>query len=102
MNTIKVKNKWHTIVIGGGQAGLATGYYLKKKNIDFLILDAGVQAGDSWRKRWNSLKLFTPAWNNDMPGKPFPGNRRSFPGKDEAADFLMGYKEEFELPVLYE
>ena len=53
MNTNMEKNYWHTIVIGGGQAGLATGYHLKKMNIDFLILDAEERTGDSWRRRWN-------------------------------------------------
>jgi putative flavoprotein involved in K+ transport len=101
MNTNTNKNYWHTIVIGGGQAGLATGYHLKKMNIDFLILDAEEQTGDSWRSRWNSLRLFTPAWNNGMPGCPFPGDHHSFPTKDEAADFLLEYKEKFDLPVLY-
>jgi putative flavoprotein involved in K+ transport len=102
MNTNTYKNSWHTIVIGGGQAGLATGYHLKKMNIDFLILDAEAQTGDSWRRRWNSLRLFTPAWNNGMPGLAFPGDQNSFPTKDEAADFLVEYKEKFDLPVLYD
>jgi putative flavoprotein involved in K+ transport len=101
MNTNTNKNYWHTIVIGGGQAGLATGYHLKKMNIDFLILDAEAQTGDSWRGRWNSLRLFTPAWNNGMPGHPFPGDQNSFPTKEEAADFLLEYKVKFDLPVLY-
>jgi putative flavoprotein involved in K+ transport len=101
MNTNNHKNNWFTIVIGGGQAGLSTGYHLKKANIEFLILDAEAHTGDSWRKRWNSLRLFTPAWNNGMPGYPFPGDQNSFPGKDEVADYLMEYKEKFELPVLY-
>ena len=102
MNANTYKNNWHTIVIGGGQAGLATGYHLKKRNIDFLILDAETKTGDSWRSRWNSLRLFTPAWNNAMPGYPFPGDQNSFPTKDEAADFLLEYKEKFKLPVLYQ
>jgi putative flavoprotein involved in K+ transport len=101
MNTDIQKNNWHTIVIGGGQAGLATGYHLKKQQMDFLILDAELRTGDSWRKRWDSLKLFTPAWNNGMPGLTFPGDQKAFPGKDEAAAFLLGYKEKFDLPVLY-
>jgi putative flavoprotein involved in K+ transport len=102
MNTNTQKDFWHTVVVGGGQAGLATGYHLKKMNIDFLILDAETQTGDSWRRRWNSLRLFTPAWNNGMPGYPFPGEQNAFPTKDEAADFLLEYKEKFKLPVLYQ
>jgi len=101
MNEHTQKNNWHTIVIGGGQSGLATGYYLKKRNIDFLIMDSEAQTGDSWRRRWNSLRLFTPAWNNSMPGLSFPGGQNAFPTKDEAADFLIEYKKKFNLPVLY-
>jgi len=101
MNTDTVKNNWHTVVIGGGQAGLATGYYLKKLSIDFLILDAEERTGDSWRKRWDSLRLFTPAWNNGMPGLAFPGDPNAFPTKEEAGNFLLQYKEKFQLPVLY-
>jgi len=100
MNPNMQKSYWHTIVIGGGQGGLATGYHLKKMNIDFMILDAEAQTGDSWRKRWNSLRLFTPAWNNSMPGLPFPGDQNAFPTKDEAADFLLEYKRKFNIPVL--
>ena len=59
------------------------------------------QTGDSWRRRWESLKLFTPAWNNGLPGYRFPGDPDSFPTKDQAADFLLEYKEKFDLPVLY-
>jgi putative flavoprotein involved in K+ transport len=101
MNTEKQKNNWHTLVIGGGQAGLATGYHLKNLSIDFLILDAEARTGDSWRKRWDSLRLFTPAWNNGLPGQAFPGDQNAFPTKDEAGDFLEKYKDKFGLPVLY-
>ena len=66
------KEYYPTIIIGGGQAGLATGYYLSKLNEDYLILDAGDDTGDSWRNRWDSLRLFTPAWVNEMPGMAFP------------------------------
>jgi putative flavoprotein involved in K+ transport len=64
-----------TVVIGGGQAGLAIGYYLKEQDRDFVILDAGDRIGDAWRRRWDSLRLFTPAALNALPGMPFP-----FPG----------------------
>jgi putative flavoprotein involved in K+ transport len=97
-----MKDRTHsfdTIVIGGGQAGLATGYYLKQQGQDFLILDANERTGDAWRKRWDSLRLFTPAWHNGLPGLPFPASARSFPTKDEMADFLETYARHFELPV---
>ena len=64
---------FETIVIGGGQAGLSVGYYLKKLGRSFVILDANERIGGSWRTRcWNSLRLFTPARYNGLPGWPFP------------------------------
>ena len=90
-----------TIIIGGGQAGLAAGYFCKEAGQDFIILDAAMVTGDSWRARWDSLRLFTPAGVNGLPGMPFPGNPDYFPTKDEVADFLLSYKQKFHLPVLY-
>jgi putative flavoprotein involved in K+ transport len=90
---------YNTIVIGGGQAGLATGYYLKQQGQNFIILDANERTGDAWRKRWDSLHLFTPAWNNGLPGMPFPAPARSYPTKDEMADYLEAYAARFALPV---
>jgi putative flavoprotein involved in K+ transport len=88
-----------TVVIGGGQAGLAVGYHLKRRGLPFVILDANRRTGDSWRQRWDSLRLFTPTWANDLPGMPFPGRRRSYPTKDEVAGYLEAYAARFELPV---
>jgi putative flavoprotein involved in K+ transport len=85
------------IVIGGGQAGLATGYYLKRQGRDFIILDANARVGDAWRNRWDSLCLFTPARYNGLPGMPFPAH--SLPSKDEVADYLETYATRFALPV---
>lgn len=90
---------WDAVIIGGGQAGLAAGYYLKKMNKHFIILDENKRVGDSWRKRWDSLKLFTPAQHDGLPGLRFPGPKGSFPGKDEIADYLEQYVKEFLLPV---
>ena len=87
------------IVIGGGQAGLAAGYYLSQARIPFLILDAGVRAGDSWRRRWDSLELFTPARYSALPGLPFPGDPEHYPGKDAVAGYLEDYARTFELPI---
>jgi putative flavoprotein involved in K+ transport len=89
-----------TIVIGGGQAGLATGYHLKRHERDFVILDAGARVGDSWRKRWPSLKLYSPAKLDGLPGMPFPAPRHSFPTGLEMADYLESYAARFELPVV--
>lgn len=88
-----------TVVIGGGQAGLAIGYYLAQHNRNFVILDAGSQVGDAWRNRWDSLRLFTPARYSSLPGLSFPAPDDYFPTKDEMADYLEAYAEEFDLPV---
>lgn len=99
MHTENKKN-FNTIVIGGGQAGLATGYYLKKIQEDFIILDASEKIGDSWRNRWDSLRLFSANWANALPGYPFSSRGKLFPGKDEVADFMYSYAHKFGLPVL--
>ena len=91
--------RYETVIIGGGQAGLATGYELKKRRKSFLILDAGGRVGDSWRTRWDSLRLFTPAKYDGLPGMRFPAPRWSFPTKDEMGDYLESYARRFELPV---
>ncbi|HBY99406.1 MAG TPA: portal protein [Chloroflexi bacterium] len=90
---------YNTIIIGAGQAGLSTGYYLQKQGRDFVILDANERIGDSWRKRWDSLRLFTPARYDGLPGMPFPAPAHSFPTKDEMGDYLEAYAARFELPV---
>ncbi len=80
-----------TVVIGGSQSGLAVGYHLRKRGLPFAILDDHARIGDAWRKRWDSLHLFTPGRYNDLPGMPFPGSPSSYPGKDEIADYLETY-----------
>jgi putative flavoprotein involved in K+ transport len=87
-----------TIVIGGGQAGLAVGYYLRKRSLPFLILDANQRVGDAWRNRWDSLRLFTPA-RYALPGLRFPARGDSFPTKDQVADYLSQYAQKFDLHV---
>lgn len=89
-----------TLVIGGGQAGLAIGHHLSRQGRQFLILDANPRIGDGWRLRWDSLRLFTPAKYNGLPGVPFPADPLSFPGKDDMADYLERYAAGLELPVL--
>jgi putative flavoprotein involved in K+ transport len=99
MNGIDGKRHWSTIVIGGGQAGLAGGYYLAGRGQDFVILDAGARVGDAWRARWDSLCLFTPSQHDGLPGMPFPAPRGTFPTKDQAADYLSEYARRFALPL---
>jgi putative flavoprotein involved in K+ transport len=88
-----------TIVIGGGQAGLAVGYELQKRGRQFVILDAHSRIGDAWRKRWDSLLLFTPARYCGLPGMRFPGSGGAFVTKDQMADYLESYAQRFALPV---
>jgi len=89
-----------TIVVGGGQAGLAVGYYLKQLGKPFAILDANRRIGGSWRTRtWSSLRLFTPARYDGLPGWPFPAPAWSYPTARETADYLELYADRFELPV---
>ena len=87
------------IIIGAGQAGLSMGYHLSQKGISFLILEANKKVGDTWRKRWDSLHLFTPAQYDGLPGMPFPAKKYSFPSKDDFADYLETYATHFKLPV---
>ena len=88
-----------TVVVGGGQAGLAVGQRLMARDLDFLILDAEQRVGDTWRRRWDSLRLFTPARYSALPGMVFPAPPDHYPDKDEVADYLARYAERFDLPV---
>ena len=87
------------IVVGGGQAGLSVGYHLKRQGLRFVILDANARIGDTWRSRWDSLRLFTPARFCGLDGMRFPAAAGYFPTKDEMADFLLAYAQKFNLPV---
>jgi putative flavoprotein involved in K+ transport len=99
MNNNGVTGTLDTLIIGGGQAGLALGHYLKAQNRTFLILDARPRTGDAWRQRWDSLRVFTPAKYDGLPGVPFPADPLSFPTKDDVAGYLEGYAARFDLPV---
>jgi putative flavoprotein involved in K+ transport len=87
------------IVVGGGQAGLVAGYYLSRAGIPFLILDAGSRVGEAWRRRWDSLELFTAGRYSALPGLAFPGDPERFPGKDDVADYMEKYAQRFALPI---
>lgn len=87
------------IVIGGGQAGLAIGYFLAREGRDFVILEAAAEPGAAWRERWDSLKLFTPVRYDSLPGLPFPGPPYHHPGRDEVVAYLTDYARHFDLPV---
>jgi putative flavoprotein involved in K+ transport len=87
------------IIIGAGQAGLATGYYLAREGLRFVILDQRERVGDIWRSRWDSLRLFTPARYDGLPGVPFPAKSGGFPSRDQVADYLESYATRMALPV---
>ena len=99
MNQANPSTRLHTIVIGGGQAGLSVGYHLARRGLPFVILEAHQRVGDGWRQRWDSLRLFSPARFDGLDGMPFPAASHYFPTKDEMADFLESYAEKFALPV---
>ena len=77
---------FETVIIGGGQAGLVTGYHLATQGRSFVILDGNERVGDAWRKRWDSLRLFTPAKYDGLAGWRFPAGSGSFPTKGGMAD----------------
>jgi putative flavoprotein involved in K+ transport len=87
------------LVIGGGQAGLAMGHHLAQRGLRFEIVDAAAGVGAVWRSRWDSLRAFTPAQYDNLPGLAFPAAPDTYPGKDDVADYLQAYAARFELPV---
>ena len=99
MNDNRPSERVQVVVIGGGQAGLSVGYCLARRGLSFVILEANPRVGDSWRKRWDSLRLFTPAKYDGLIGLPFPAPAFSFPTKDQMADYLEAYAKHFGLPV---
>jgi putative flavoprotein involved in K+ transport len=90
------------LVVGGGQAGLAAGYYLSKLGASYVVVDDGKRVGDAWRRRWDSLRLFTPARLDALPGMPFPAPGGSTVTKDQAGDYMESYAKHFGLRVRLE
>jgi putative flavoprotein involved in K+ transport len=87
------------VVVGGGQAGLAMAWHLRRQGMRFLVLEAGAEVGHVWRARWDSLKLFSPAQYSSLPGMPFPAPADTYPAKEPVADYLQAYAKAFNLPV---
>jgi putative flavoprotein involved in K+ transport len=96
-----VSERREVVVVGGGQAGLAIGYFLARQGREFTILEAADEPAASWRERWDSIALFTPARYDALPGLPFPGDPDRYPGRDEVVDYLTEYARHFGLPVQY-
>ena len=90
--------RFSVVVIGGGQAGLAAGYELAQRGIDFVILERSRRLGENWHPRWDSRRLFTPARFDGLPGLPFGGEERAVT-RDEMSEYLEQYAERFGLPV---
>ena len=88
-----------TVIVGAGQAGLATAYHLKRRGRDCLVLDAHQRVGDNWRRLWDTMRLYSPAQYDGLPGLPFPAKRWTFPGKDAVGDYLEQYAAHHRLPV---
>ena len=87
------------VVVGGGQAGLAAAWHLSRSGLRYVVLEAAGELGQSWRSRWDSLRLFTPAEHDALPGLPFPAAAGTYPGRDAVADYLQAYAAAFDLPI---
>lgn len=90
---------YDVVVIGGGQAGLSMGYYLKQTKLSFLILEKGCSVGESWKNKYDSLTLFTPRSYSSLPGLSLGGDKKKYPSKDEISDYLSFYANTFSLPI---
>jgi putative flavoprotein involved in K+ transport len=97
-NSADVRRR-EVVVVGGGQAGLAIGYHLAQQGRDFTILEAAKEPAAAWRQRWDSLRLFTPARYDALPGLAFPGDPDRYPGRDDVVAYLTDYARRFDLPV---
>jgi putative flavoprotein involved in K+ transport len=87
------------VVVGGSQSGLAMAWHLAQQGLRFVALEAGPEVGHVWRSRWDSLKLFTPAQYDNLPGMAFPAPADTYPTKEPVADYLKAYAAAFDLPV---
>jgi cation diffusion facilitator CzcD-associated flavoprotein CzcO len=87
------------VVIGGGQAGLVTGFYLRRTELSWTLLDAQARPGGAWVRAWDSLRLFSPARFSSLPGWLMPGGTDAYPSRDEAADYLAQYEARYGFPV---
>ena len=99
MDIQQTDERYEAVVIGAGQGGLAAGHHLARRGIDFAILDANERIGDNWRTRYDSLRLYSPAKYDGLPGMPMPLPGHVFPTGNEMADYLESYARRFDLPV---
>src|SRR5919204_3963105 len=93
------REHYEVVVVGGGQAGLAIGYFLAREGCRFVVLERGAEIAPAWRERWDSVTLFTPRRYSTLPELPFPGDPDGYPTRDEVLAYLERYAETFELPI---
>lgn len=86
-------------MIGGGQAGLAAGFHLRRAGLSYVILDAQERPGGAWLRGWDSLRLFSPAQWSSLPGWLFPGAPGRYPTREEVISYLEQYERRYELAV---
>ncbi|GAA3645338.1 ArsO family NAD(P)H-dependent flavin-containing monooxygenase [Lentzea roselyniae] len=87
------------MVIGGGQAGLAAAYYLRRAGIDYVVLDAQSSPGGAWPHGWDSLRLFSIARHSSLPGWPMPSFSDGYPTAQHVVDYLTAYEKRYDVPM---
>ncbi|MBM7087235.1 NAD(P)/FAD-dependent oxidoreductase [Streptomyces sp. S12] len=88
------------VVVGGGQAGLAAGYHLRRQGLDFTVLGADPAPGGAWQHMWDSLHLFSPAEHSSLPGRLMPTQPgETYPDAGHVVDYLVDYEKRYDLPV---
>jgi putative flavoprotein involved in K+ transport len=105
-NDLEIKNNYSSqkkitqaLIIGGGQAGLAVGYFLKRYKIEYTILDSEKEPGGAWQHGWDSLHLFSPAKWSSLPGWPMPPSDDGYPSKAHVINYLTEYEKKYDIPV---
>src|SRR5512143_3818911 len=98
-DTVRSMRESDVVIIGGGQAALALGYYLRRTGLSYVVLDDGTAPGGAWQHAWRSLRLFSPAQWSSLPGRLMPGGSSYYPTRDEALDYLADYEGRYAVPV---
>lgn len=94
-----ISKMYDLIIVGGGQSALACAYYLRRKNVEYIILDDQEKCGGSWNKAWDSLTLFSPPEHSSLPGWQMPKSKGEFPTKDETIDYLCQYESRYDIAI---